>query len=137
MESTRAVTAQFPLKSRSKWPPSGRQLPVNQRQNTDPACSISFSVGQVGTNDNIDLYFRSIKFLLNLDTGNENRSEVKKISSLIGHCTAWKNSEGSVWSLRHCAAGLAEVDAHLSGTDSGSTRVNTPVLPLCERELSI
>jgi len=51
---------------------------------------------------------RSSKFALDLNTESENLTEVNKIATQIGHCT--------------CAAGLAEVNAHLSG----AARVNTP-----------
>jgi len=36
-------------------------------------------------------------------------------------------------SERHCAAGWVKVDAHLSGTDSGATRVHTTAPPLSVR----
>jgi len=38
-------------------------------------------------------------------------------------CADWKKSACSVGSRRHCAAGLMEVDAHLTGTDNDAARV--------------
>jgi len=57
-----------------------------------------------------------MKFALDLNTGSANLSDVNKIDVLVGlcTCTTWKNSAGSIGSQRHCAAGLAEVDAHLN-----------------------
>jgi len=56
--------------------------------------------------------YRSTKFTLDLNTGSRNLIGVNKIATLIDHCT--------------CAAGLAEVNAHLSN----AARVNTPPVPL-------
>jgi len=51
----------------------------------------------VATNDNEDSICCSIKFALDLNTGNGNLTEVNKIAALIGHraCAAWKNSARS------------------------------------------
>jgi len=37
---------QLLLKNCSKWPSSGRQLSVNQRQKANPACSVSAAAGE-------------------------------------------------------------------------------------------
>ena len=70
----------------------------------------------------------SMKFALDLNTGSRNLSRVNSIDTLIGRCAcaAWSNSAYSAGSQWHCAAGLTEVDTHLSGTDSGAACVNAP-----------
>jgi len=45
MKFTAAATTCLLLKNHSKWPSSGRQLPVIQRQNANPACAISSASG--------------------------------------------------------------------------------------------
>jgi len=44
-------------------------------------------------------------------------------------CATWKISACSVGSQWHGAAGLVEVDAHLSDTDSGTARRNISAAP--------
>ena len=131
MERTRAATARLPLKNCSKWLSSGHQLPVFQRQSADPACTISAS-GKWQPMTTQIRNCRSTKFALDLNTGSRNLTGVNKIAALIGHCAvaAWKNSACNVGTQRHCAAGLAEVNAHLRDTDSSAVRVNTPRAPL-------
>jgi len=99
---------------------------VIQRRNADPVCAISSVSGKRQPMTTQIRIFCSTKFALDLNTGSGNSSEVKKIDNLIGHCAAWNNSARYVRSHRHCAAGFAEVNAHLSGTNSGAARVNTP-----------
>jgi len=41
VEFTQAATAGLPLKNHSKWPSSGRQRPIIQQRNADPARAIS------------------------------------------------------------------------------------------------
>jgi len=119
--------------NRSKWLSSGCQLPVIQQQNVDPIRTISSVSGkwQPMTTQIRICYFT--KFALNAGRGN--LFEVNKIDALIGHCTCalglcrLENSACRVGSQQHCVIGLAEVDAHLSRTDSkdsGAARVNAP-----------
>jgi len=72
--------------------------------------------------------FRFTMFALDPSTGSENLSQVNKIDALIGHCTcaAWKNSACSISPQRPCGVGLADVDGHLSGTDSDAACAKHP-----------
>lgn len=74
----------------------------------------------------------SSKFASDLNIGSKNLFEVNNIGALIGHsiCVTGKTSVCSVGSERHCAAGSAEVDTNLSGTDSSAPHMNTPMVPL-------
>ena len=67
------------------------------------------------------------KFTLDLNTGGGDLTKVNRIAAVIGH---WKNSACSVGSQQHRAAGLAKVNAQLSGADSGAAHVKTPPAPL-------
>ena len=99
-----------------------------QWQSTDTACAISSASGKRQPSVTTQIRIcRPTNFALDLSTGSGNLSEVNKINTLIGHCTcaARENSAYSAGSQQRCAAGQAEVDAHLSGTDSGAAHVNT------------
>jgi len=56
--------ARLPLKNSSERPSSGRQLPVIQRQNADPACAISSASGKRQPMTTQIRNCRSIKFVL-------------------------------------------------------------------------
>ena len=127
-----------------KNPQNGSQVSVSFRWSSGwtPILHALFSSGS-GKQQPMTMHIRicgSTKFALDLNTGNGNLSEVNKINALIGHraCATWKTSACSVGSQWHCTAGLAEVDAHLSGTDSSTDSsidsrvacVNTPTEPL-------
>ena len=131
MEFTRAATGRLLLKNHSKWPSSGRQLPLIQWQSADPTCAISAPSGKPQPTTTQIRNWHSTKFALDLNTGN--LTEVNKFAALIGH-PAWKNNAYSIGSQQHCAAELAKVGTHLSGRDSGTdngvARVNTTPAPL-------
>jgi len=120
----------LPLKNRSRWPSSERQLLVNQWKN---ASSVS---GERQRRITRIWICCSIDFVFHLFTRSGNLPEVNAIYAIIGcrHCATWKNSACSVGSQRHYAAELEEVDAHLSSSDSdrdgGAAHVNTPAPPL-------
>jgi len=127
VEFTRGATVRLPLKNCSKWLSSRRQLPVIQRQSAVHTCSSSAS----GKRQPMTTQFRNCrftKFTLNLNIWSRNLTEVNTIVALIEHCAcaAWKHSACSDGSQRHSAAGLAEVNTHLSGRYSCAARVNTP-----------
>jgi len=73
----------------SKWPSSGRRLPVIQRQSADPASPISSASGNQKPTTTQIQNCRSPKFALDLSTGSGNLTEVNKIATHIGHraCT--------------------------------------------------
>ena len=128
VEFTRGAIVRLPLTNRSKWQSNGHQLRVNQRQSDDHACISSASSKRQPMTTQIHNR-RFTKFAFDLNTGSGKLTEVNKIIALIGHCVcaAWKHSACSDGSQLHSAAGLAEVNAHLSSTDSGTARVNTPL----------
>jgi len=71
----------------------------------------------------------STKLALDLNNRSGNLFEANRINTdwSLPLCL-WKNSACSVGSQRHCAAGLMDVDACKSSTDSGADRVNTPAV---------
>jgi len=74
---------------------------------------------------------RSAKFALDLNTGSGNLTEVNKLLPwLVTAPVPFGKIVHAVSAHVHCAAGLVEVDTHLSGTDSGAAHVNTPPTPL-------
>ena len=66
---TQAETARSPLKNCSKWPSSGYQRPVIQRQSADHACAISSLSGKWQKLIRQIKNCRSAKFDLALNTG--------------------------------------------------------------------
>jgi len=92
MVATRWFKLHFklPLKNRSKWPSSGRQLPVIQWPNADPECAIFSASGRQQPMTTQIRNCRSTKFARNLNTGSGNLSAVNKIAALIGHCATEK-----------------------------------------------
>jgi len=73
-----AATTRLPLKNRSKWLSSGRQLPVTQWQNRNLACAISSASGKRQPITTRIRVCHSIKFALGLNTRGGNLSEVNK-----------------------------------------------------------
>jgi len=116
VEFTRATTTRLPPKNRSKWLSNGRQLPVNQRQNANPACAAFSTSGKQQPMTTQIRNCRSIKFARDLNTGSGNLTEVNKIAALIG------------WSLCLCHLKKYEhaASAH-SGTVPLDWRKLTPI----------
>jgi len=79
VEFTRAATVRLPAKNRSKWPSSGRQLLVIQRQSADPACAISLVSGKRQPMTTQIQNCRSTELALDLSAGSGNLTKVYKL----------------------------------------------------------